>query len=60
MNFTKDDPRAKKHELSKLRSQGFEITPVDDVKKKPVCNEKTNYKWSNKVGYQWSDDELLE
>ena len=62
MKYTREQPEARLIELKHLRKQGFEITPVDDVKKKPVCNEKTNYKWSNneEFGYQWSDEELLE
>ena len=51
--------------VQKFKSYGFVLTPVvksknPDDDKKPLVNEKTNYKWSNKVGYEWNDQELLD
>ena len=51
--------------VQKFKSYGFVLTPVIKSKnpnedKKPVTNKKTNFKWSNKVGYDWSDQELLD
>jgi hypothetical protein len=42
--------------VQKFKSYGFVLTPVVKSKnpaddKKPLVNKKTNYKWSNKVGY---------
>lgn len=51
--------------VQKFKSYGFVLTPVikskDPLKDKtPLTNAKTNYKWSNRVGYEWNDQELLD
>ena len=51
--------------VQKFKSYGFVLTPVIKSKdpsedKKPLINEKTAYRWSNKVGYEWTDQELLD
>ena len=51
--------------VQKFKSYGFVLTPVHktkdpDVDKNPVCNEKTNWTWSSKSGYEWNDQELLD
>jgi|TARA_R100001086_G_scaffold124121_1_gene64064 KaiC/GvpD/RAD55 family RecA-like ATPase len=51
--------------VQKFKSYGFVLTPViksknPDEDKKPLVNKNTDFKWSNKVGYEWSDQELLD
>ena len=51
--------------VQKFKSYGFILTPVHkskdpDVDKNPVCNAKTNWTWSTKSGYEWTDQELLD
>ena len=51
--------------VQKFKSYGFILTPVHKSKdpkvdKNPVTNKKTNWTWSNKSGYEWTDQELLD
>jgi len=51
--------------IQKFKSYDFILTPVNkskdpEIDKKPVVNVKTKFKWSNKVGYEWTDQELLD
>ena len=51
--------------VQKFKSYGFVLTPVIKSKdpsedKKPLVNKKTEYMWSNRVGYEWTDQELLD
>ena len=48
--------------IKNFKSWGFKLTPVHKSKnpnldKMPVS---VNQQWSNKVGYDWTDQELLE
>jgi len=51
--------------IQTFRKYGLVLTPVHKSKdpktdKNPVCNAKTNWTWSNKAGYEWTDQELLD
>ena len=50
--------------INTFRDYGFVLTPAvksDDRQKdkKPVVNKDTDWKWSNKVGYEWPVQDLL-